>query len=109
MEHVLQIGISVDDDAIVRSVTEAAEKQIIKELKNDVEHQLFKFDRHWSGETKCGIQDWVKEQVNDFLDVNKNEIIERAAWYLADKMSRTKVVKEAMLVKITGESEGDEA
>ena len=33
MEHIIQFGIGVDDDAIVKKVSENAERQIINDLE----------------------------------------------------------------------------
>ena len=45
-------------------------------------------------------QDWVKDLVVKTLEDNKEQIIEMASEKLADKMSRTKVIKEAMAEKV---------
>lgn len=112
MEHIVQFGIGIDDEAIKKRIAESAEKQIVEGLKakyeSEIEHQIFKFDHVGWGcskkEIKCGLQDWVNELVLDILDKNKDEIIERAAEKLADKMSRTKAIKALMVEKVSDES-----
>lgn len=115
MEHIVQFAIGIDDDAIVKRVTDSAERQIVEGLKekyeSEIEHQIFKFERErWGGnkEFKVGLQPWVENLVVKLLDKHQDEIIERAAEKLADKMSRTKVIKEAMAAKVVGESESEE-
>ena len=112
MEHLVQFMIGIDDDAIKKRITESAEKQIVEGLKakyeSEIEHQIFKFDRdRWNGnkEFKVGLQPWVEDLVVKLLDKHQDEIIERAADRLADKLSRTKAIKEAMAAKVAGETE----
>lgn len=41
MEHIVQFGISIDDNAIINAVQKKAEEEIIKRIKAEVEHSLF--------------------------------------------------------------------
>ena len=105
MEHIVQFGIGIDDEAIRKIVMEKAEKSILndlkKEIRTDIDNQIFVIDRGWSGKDykKVDLQDWVKDLVVKLLEDHKTEIIERASERLADKMSRTKAFKEAMAEK----------
>lgn len=99
MEHIVQFGIGIDDDAIIKNVMNHAEKSIIKDLKNEIksgiEREIFMIDRGWTGEErKLGLHEWVKDLVVKILEDNKNDIIEMAAERLADRMSRSKAIKE---------------
>ena len=115
MEHIVQFAIGIDDEAIVKRVTDSAEKQIVDGLKakyeSEIEHQIFKFERSgWGSSTKmvkAGLSDWVNELVIKLLEDNKEEIIERASEKLADKMSRTKAIKAAMVEKVAPEASED--
>lgn len=109
MEHIVQFGIGIDDAAIVKLVTEAAETQIkddlIKQIKSEIEHEIFEFYKGpWEKNEKIvGLQSLAKDLVVEVLDKNQERIVEMAADRLADKMSRTKAVKEAMAAKVAGE------
>lgn len=105
MEHIVQFGIGIDDDAIREIVMKKAEKSIVEDLKKDIRseiiREIFVCDSDWSGkERKIDLQDWVKDLVEKTLKDNKDQIIKMASEKLADKMSRTKAVKEAMAEKI---------
>ena len=41
MEHIVQFAIGIDDDAIVKKVSEHAEKEIIKNLEQQVANKIF--------------------------------------------------------------------
>lgn len=111
MEHIVQFAISIDDDAIKKRITDSAEKQIkdelMQDIKSSIEREIFDmYKGQWDAkEKKMGLQEWCKQLVVETIEKHKDEIIELAAEKLADKLSRTKIVKEAMLVKLTGESE----
>lgn len=109
MEHIVQFGIGIDDEAIRKIVMEKAEKSIVEDLKKqirtDIDKQIFVIDNGWYGNEnrRVGLQDWVNDLVVKLLEEHKTEIIERASERLADKMSRTKAVKEAMTEKVREE------
>lgn len=114
MEHIVQFAIAIDDDTIVKRVTDYAENQIkddlMKRIESNIDHEIFEFKKYrWDDkDMKLGLQDWVKNLVSDILHEHQEEIVERAAEKLADKLSRTKAVKEAVAAKIAGEVEGKE-
>ena len=110
MEHNVQFGIGIDDEAIRKIIMEKAEKSILddlkKQIRTDIDNQIFVIDRGWYGNDckRVGLQDWVNDLVVKLLEDHKTELIERASEKLADKMSRTKVFKEAMAEKVLKES-----
>lgn len=109
MEHIVQFGIGIDDEAIRKIIMEKAEKSItqdlMKQIRTDIDNQIFVLDHGWCGNNRrVGLQDWVNDLVVKTLEDHKTEIIELASEKLADKMSRTKAVKEAMAEKVREES-----
>ena len=110
MEHIVQFGIGIDDEAIRKIIMEKAEKSILddlkKQIRTDIDNQIFVIVRGWYGKDykKVDLQDWVNDLVVKLLEDHKTEIIERASERLADKMSRTKVFKETMAEKVLEES-----
>lgn len=107
MEHIVQFAISMDDEAITKSVKANAEKVIIHNLENQIRAELFDLERYAytnDGKRKIiGPSEWSKLCFNEFLDAHKDEIVKEAAKHLADKMSRTKAVKEAVAQAVKGE------
>lgn len=99
MEHILQFGISIDDDMIKTKVEDAA----IKSLANDIKKNIFELD--WSGNIR-GFRSVLKEVVTDVMDGYKDKIIEEAAKSVAESIKRSKKYKEAVL-KITEEVAND--
>lgn len=97
MEHIVQFAIGIDDDAIRKRVIESAEKQIIEKLTYDVKSQIFKPHYYKKDKLTDELQDWVEKRIEDIIiESCKDEIIERAAAMLADRLSRTKKAKEAL-------------
>ena len=104
MEHIVQFGIGIDDEAIRKRVVNTAEKVIIEDLKKQVACILFE-TKGWSKEPDTSaVSWWTQVQFNSFLSENKDAIIEAAGKHLADKLSRTKAVKD--MVERIGEENG---
>lgn len=94
MEHILQFAINIDDDAIIRTVSAKAEKVALDEIVKKVEQAIY--TTSYSGRITGNYHSWVEEEFNNFLEKHKEEIIARASDKLADKMSRTKRVREVV-------------
>lgn len=97
MQHVIQIGINIDDDAIRRGVEAEAQKQIIDALRKDVEKVIFPPKSYYNDNiNKNQFTEYVKDMMTDFLNDNKDAIIQCAASCLVDRIVKTKKFKEAV-------------
>lgn len=95
MEHIVQFAVGIDDNAIVKNIMEHAEKTITDELTQQVRDKLFEssyYNRHAT--EKDPLSSYAKSLIEKWLDSHKDEIIEKAAMHLADRLVRTKAVKE---------------
>ena len=96
MEHIIQFGITIDDERIRSSVESAA----VKELAEDLKAQIFSINR-WTGDIN-GFNAVVEDIVRNMFSEHKDEIIRMAAELVAESMKRTKKYKEAVSqIKIT--------
>ena len=91
MLHIVNVAVSIDDEKIQNDVYDAALKQIVKEIEEEFRRVVF--DDNPNGRY-AGITPWTEEQFRRFLDKNKDNIVEKAAGILAEKLSRSKAVKE---------------
>lgn len=96
MEHVVQFGITIDDDAIKQTIHRNVEKQIIGELKKDVMKELVGKKDFSNYEYTYKLKGMIEDSIGEFLEVYKQDIIDTAANKLADRLSKTKAVKEAL-------------
>lgn len=90
MEHIIQFGITIDDERIRSSVESAA----VKQLAQDLREQIFVTNR-WSGNIN-GLNTLTEDIVKDVFAEHKDEIIRMAAELVAESMKRTKKYKEAV-------------
>jgi len=90
MEHILQFGISIDDEGIKSSVEDAA----VKQLAQDLREQIFVTNR-WNGNIN-GLNTLTKDIVKDVFAEHKDEIIRMAAELVAESMKHSKAYKEKL-------------
>ena len=98
MEHIVQFAIGIDDEAIVKRVTENAERVITNELKQQVANRLFQrsyYSKNADPE-RDPLSNFTMNLVDDFFEINRDAIIEKAAERLADRLARTKKAKEIL-------------
>ena len=92
MEHIVQIGIGIDDEAIKDSIVKNIERTILNDVKEDIKKTLFNDYGYYNR----GPSKFLTAQIEEFLEKNRDDIIEAAAEKLADKLSRTKKAKEML-------------
>ena len=96
MEHIIQFAIGIDDDRIVKLVEDKASKQIIGDLKQQVANRIF--SAYYCGQnanpSTDKLSDLSVQIVSDFLKDNKDVIVERASELLADKMLKSKTMRD---------------
>lgn len=94
MEHFVQFAISIDERTIVERVTANAEKQITQSIEQSVRNKLFDSGYYKSNaDNRSPLSDYSKRIVEEFLDKNREEILEKAAAVLADRLLRSKAGK----------------
>ena len=89
MEHIIQFGITIDDDAIKKNVEASALNATVKMLTDELKASLPK--------TYGRSVDWNRVAYNcveEFIEQNKAEIMDLAANKLVEKVYRTKAWKE---------------
>lgn len=94
MERVIQIGVSVDDDAIRKQIMATAEKQIVGEIKNDIERLIIeKHTPHYTNKVEMNLTERAEAIIREWLDENSDKVIELAGKLIADKVYRSKAWK----------------
>ena len=90
MEHIIQFGITIDDDAIRKHIEEKATKQVVDVISRDLRDKLF--SNYGNGGFSYGAEDMI----GNFLDKYKDEIIENATTQVVDSIKRSKKYKAAL-------------
>lgn len=106
MEHIVQFAISIDDNAIKKRVVEAAEREIISDIKQQVLNQIFESRSYYRKDATPNdpMQLWVKDLIIESLKEEEKGIVLAAAKILADRLPRTKAFK-SLLEKMKEEVE----
>lgn len=89
MEHIIQFGVTIDDDAIKKHIEEKATKQIVDSVSQAVKNKMFtSYGREFTYE--------AQEMFSGFLDKYKDQIIANATAQVVDSIKRSKKYKEAL-------------
>lgn len=100
MDHLVQFTISIDDKHIAQMVEQKAAKTMEDEVLK-VCKSYIGCERNYWGDNEPGPV--LKKAIEDFMKDNREEIIDKAADKLAERLSRTKAVKEAAAKRALGE------
>ena len=94
MKIPIQFEIDFDSEALKKRIAENAERQVIKTITDGVKGELFGLD-YYGRPCSRDVAEWVHEKVGELLLNNRSEIIEQASKELADRLYRSKNVREA--------------
>lgn len=108
MYHNIQLGISIDDESIVNTVSKQAKDIILEDLKKKIFKNMgmeIGYSGSWS--TQVVVDDIMKTLLKDEELIDK--LLDKAADKLAEKVVRQKWYKELMGQKILeSEQQGDQ-
>lgn len=88
MEHVVHLGINIDDNAIREAVCKDAKAMIINSITKDVKYELGIKDSRWSR------SDFADEVANKIIEKLGEDIINQTVASLIDKLPRRKWFRE---------------
>ena len=95
MEHILQFGINIDDDKIKNTVMAKVDKVVNEIVKGDVVEAITGNRNNGDYTYSRNLKELINNTMERFCEDNKQAIIDLAADRLAEKLVRTKAVKEA--------------
>lgn len=93
------VVIGVDEEAIAREVAKDAKSQVVAKILDEVKMQMFnpRYVRYSNEEKYTDpepLRNMIKSEIQKKLEEHQDLIVKLAAEILADKLARTKAVKE---------------
>ena len=95
MEHIMQFAVNIDDEKIVDTIMASGVKQIEKDIQQAIMNKLF--ETPWgrrNATPEDALSGYSRHILENFLEFNKDAIIDSAGKHLAEKLARTKAAKE---------------
>lgn len=94
MEHIVQFGITIDDEQIKKTIEKNTMQQVVATFRNDIIKEMIGKNNYTKSDYSAKMWNAINEQVETFLDENREEIIKMSSDKLADKLAKTKKVKD---------------
>ena len=88
MEHIVQFGVTIDDEKIEQEVT----AQVARKLRDEVDK--FSNSGHYGQQSE--LQKMANEAVDNYIKDNIDVVINKAVESLTERLMKTKKVKEAL-------------
>lgn len=98
MEHIVQFGINIDDDAIKRAICANVEKVVIADIRKQIEKELGfgEYSYRYGSRFVDGIVDTVLEE-------HLGEVADAVAAKVADRLCKRKSFTDAVLRGVENE------
>lgn len=94
IEHIVQFGITIDDEQIKKTIEKNAMQQVVATFRNDVIKEMIGKHNYDKSDYSTKMWNAINKQIETFLDENREEIIKIASEKLAEKLAKTKKVKD---------------
>lgn len=95
MEHLVQFTFSVDDNAIQKKLEDHAYDDVIDILVKKATKDLPR-KQNWKSEGEINWTYLVEDALAQFIQENRDEVLDMAADRLVERFKRTKAFKEKM-------------
>lgn len=101
MQHIVNVAFDFDDKKVADSIEAQVHKEVVDNITEEVKKIIFEKQWRYSGKPydesdPAPLKKIVESKVSEVLEENKDFIVNGAIKMLADKLSKTKKVKEAM-------------
>ena len=104
MEHIVQFGISIDDDYIKRCVEENAVNKVISEVRKEYKQELKREIVDGYGR----LNEQAVAIMREFLKDNQDEILKMASESVAKSIKSSKKYKEAIINLVSQIEDGEQ-
>lgn len=98
MQHIVEIAFDFDDDKAKKAAENAVENEMDKILNSIIMDRLAPKEKEaWGGKVSRNwerFDNTIRDVIDNWMETNKDTIIERAADKVADHVKRTKAWRE---------------
>lgn len=97
MEHILTVGITVEDDAVQRACVEQISSILVNDIRKAILKNTYATGYSASDRLDYALNAVAAEKVERFIECHKEAIIDAAADRAAEKLAKSPKFKEAIL------------
>lgn len=94
---IINIPISIDEHVFESKIQNEYDKIIKEKIVDEVIKTLERADSNWNGRAEYGMKNLINNKLDDYIKDYKEEIIDKAAKILADRVAKTKKAKEELM------------
>lgn len=90
----IPVTIGIDEEAIAQEIHDNVEKKVVDRITAEVKEIIFS-KSIYGKESNDPLRAMVSSQIRQVIQVNEEAIVQEAAKVLAEKMARSKAVRDA--------------
>ena len=90
------VTIGINEKEIAKEIRENVEDRVVEKITKEIKGVIYKKEIYGSRETNEPLCKMIHSHISEVLEKNESLIVQEAAKALADKMIKTKAVKQAI-------------
>ena len=88
------VTIGVNEEEIAQEIRKNVEDRVVEKIAKEIKEVIYEKSTYGSRDTNEPLKRMVRMRIDEILEKNESVIVQEAAKALADKMIKTKAVKE---------------
>lgn len=91
------VTIGIDEEKIKKEIENDVKSQVITKISEEIINTMYKTQYPtYRSEYNEPLRNMIESKIGEFIKENEDTIVKEAAKLLAERMARTKIVKEAI-------------
>lgn len=100
MQHIINVAFDFDDKKIANSIESQVHKEVVNNITEEVKKIIFtkkwSYSKPYDKSDPEPLKQMIEYEASKVIEENKDVVIDGAIKLLAERLSRTKKVKEAV-------------
>lgn len=105
MEHILTVGITVDDAAVERACVEQISETIMTDVRKAITAHTYVPNYSRLNRLEYALARMVEARIDEFIEANKSDIVNSAAERAAEKLLKSSRFRSAVMNRMVKEKE----
>lgn len=90
------VTIGINEEEIAKEIRKNVEDRVVEKITKEIKEVIYKKELYGNRETNEPLCRMIHSHISEILEKNESVIVQETAKALADKMIKTKAVKEAI-------------
>ena len=107
-EHIVQFAVGIDDDAIIKYITEKASKDVLNDIKQQIVDKIWqsRYYNYHADPKNDPFSELSKAMIQEIMEQYHDEIVDKTCQMLVKRLTASKKYRDRFDDMIMGDDDG---